>query len=123
MKQTVYHIHLRDLLIYAYHGVLEGERAVGQRFRLNLELRAAPLSNPLTDTLEGRVNYAEVHEVVHREFTRCSCETLEAAGAQLAEAIFADFPGVESLRLRLDKPSVPVDCACDSFGVELEFQR
>ena len=129
---------LRGLLFHAHHGVLPAERALGQKFELDLalslDLRAAGASDALQDT----VSYAEVYECAPRtrgrlrtqgcaEATRPhSCvravvqgpprQLVETVAEQVAAAVLRDFPAASAVAVRVVKPHVAMPGALHSLG-------
>ena len=59
-------IEIRDLEVYAHHGVLEEETALGQKFLISLELGLDTRKAGKTDALEDSVSYAEVAHFVNQ---------------------------------------------------------
>ena len=58
---------LKDIKIYAYHGVLPQERVVGANFILNITIDTDFSKAMETDDLKGTISYAEVYDVVKAE--------------------------------------------------------
>ncbi|MBR4027771.1 MAG: dihydroneopterin aldolase, partial [Lachnospiraceae bacterium] len=53
-------IKITNLKIFAYHGVLEEEKQIGQDFYINAKLYLDLKSAGKSDNLEDALNYAEV---------------------------------------------------------------
>ena len=91
---------------------MEQERVVGGWFTVSLRLRydfsAAMESDSLSDTLD----YGAVAEVVKREMQTPS-NLLEHVADRINRALFASFPGIEEIHLRLTKEAPPL-CAPSS---------
>ena len=115
-------IHIRQLRLYAYHGVMPLERKVGAWFTLDLTLRTDFSRAMERDELSGTVSYADVYELVRREMQTPS-RLLEHAGGRICRSILAAFPAVESVRLTLMKDTPPVGAHCAGMGVEMEMER
>ena len=116
------HILLNNVRLYARHGVMEQERAVGAMFTLNLRLEVDFSQAETDDTLEGTVNYAEVYRAVKAEMEKPS-RTLENAARRIAERIINDFPMVKQVEISLSKQNPPMGADCDSAGVQLTYAR
>jgi dihydroneopterin aldolase len=99
---TMDYIELKNMVFYAYHGVLEQEKTVGNTFtvslRLYLNLSAATQSDHLEDTL----NYAEVFEIVKNEMAVPS-NLLEHAASRIIKIIKQTFPLIVKIQIRLAK--------------------
>lgn len=70
-------ITLQQMSFYGYHGALEEENRLGQRFSVNLELYLNLQQAGLTDDLKQTVNYAEVYEAVKWEVEETQVNLME----------------------------------------------
>jgi len=112
-------IELKDLAFYAYHGVLAEEASMGQRFKVDVHLRLVDGLDFAADTPACTVNYADVYAVVKAVFTGRRYHLLETAAEAMAAAVLEAFDKVAEVAVKVKKPSVPVDCICEYFSVEV----
>ncbi len=112
-------IELKELTFYAYHGVLPEEASMGQRFKIDVKLRLVDGLEFAADTPECTVNYAEVYAVVQQVFVGSRYQLLERAAEAIAAAILEHFTKVNEVSVTVKKPSVPVECICTYFSVEV----
>ena len=64
MQITEYAIEIRDIHIYAHHGVLDQENRVGNDFLVSIKVYY-PISRAMVnDNLSGTINYAEAIEII-----------------------------------------------------------
>ena len=112
-------IELKDLAFYAYHGVLAEEARMGQRFKVDVSLRLVDGLEFGEDSPECTVNYAEVYQAVKETFEAQRYNLLESAAEAMAVAILERFEKVSEATVKVKKPSVPVDCICEYFSVEV----
>ena len=112
-------IELKELVFFARHGVLAEEAALGQRFRVDVVASLDPSLDLTQDRPESTVNYVELFETVQAIFTEHRFNLLESAANAMAGAILEQFPKVQSVTVKVKKPSVPVDCICDYFAAEV----
>lgn len=122
MKLTSSYITLDQLRFYAYHGVDEQERRVGNEYQVDLVLKADIGEACRTDCLEGTVNYADVCQAVKQEMDIPS-HLLEHVAHRVAQRIFDRFPQVEALELKLAKRTPPMGADIRSAGVVLRCSR
>ena len=116
-------ILIRNLKIYAYHGVLDEEKANGQYFILDIDA-SVDISLPcVTDNVEDTVNYALMVECVTEIFTSQKDDLVERAAQRVADGLFAQFEKISALRILLKKPSAPIDADFDWVGVEINRKR
>ena len=91
---------------YAYHGVLEQERRVGNTFVVDLTL-TAPLEKAVqSDQLEDTSNYAEVYELTKQEMNIPS-QLLEHVAGRICRALRHHFPQIEQIEIRVSKLNPP----------------
>lgn len=116
-------IILKDLGFYGYHGVFEQEATLGQRFYIDLEL-GADLSHPATtDELEGSISYADVYDVVKSAFEIKRMKLIEAVAQNVVDALFAAFPDLDWIIIRIRKPEAPIAMVRGEAAIELHRQR
>ena len=91
---------------YAYHGVLEQERRVGNTFVVDLTL-TTPLEKAVqSDQLEDTINYAEVYELTKQEMNIPS-QLLEHVAGRICRALRHHFPQIEQIEIRVSKLNPP----------------
>ncbi|OAV67296.1 Dihydroneopterin aldolase [Bacteroidales bacterium Barb6] len=107
---------------YAFHGVGEQERAVGNRFFVDLLLTAAVEAAVRSDRLEDTVSYADVFAVVRREMSVPS-RLLEHAAGRILFALQEAFPLLTGIEVRLTKLCPPLGGDVRSASVVLRQGR
>lgn len=116
-------IILSDLGFFGRHGVLPEERVLGQRFVVDLEvgldLRAAGQS----DELSQSVSYADIFLVVREIVEGEPVKLIETVAQRIADAVFDRFTVVESVRVRVSKPSAPIAMERGLAAVEILRKR
>lgn len=115
-------IILKDIRIFAHHGVLPQERAVGAYFTLNLRIQTDFSRALATDDLAGTISYADAFEVVKAEMAVPS-QLLEHVAGRICQALFDRFPAAEAIHLELLKENPPMGADCAGAGVALDAVR
>lgn len=64
MKESSRIIRLKGMEFYGYHGVLEEEKIIGQRFLVDVDIHLTDTESMRTDKLSGTINYVEVYSVI-----------------------------------------------------------
>ena len=114
---------LKDLSIFARHGLFEAEAELGQRFYIDV-VAAADLSYAeREDEAEGTINWADLVEVTTKAFTERRYKLVEAAAAAVAHAVLAHFDRVEHVRVEVRKPSAPIEALFAYTSVIVERSR
>ena len=115
-------IILKDICLFAHHGVLPQERVVGAYFTLNLRIQTDFSRALATDDLGGTISYAEVYDVVRAEMAMPS-RLLEHVAGRICQAIFDRFPAAEAIHLEILKENPPMGAECAGAGVCIDVLR
>ena len=102
-------IFFKRLRFYGYHGVFAHEIMRGQHFEIDLELGCDLLRVAQTDSLSESSDYGEIYVLIKEIVTTRRFAMLEALGGCICEEIFAHFPKIEEILLRLRKPDAPLE--------------
>lgn len=116
-------IIIKNLEIYAYHGVNEEEKINGQRFTLDIECKADLTKASLSDNLEDTVSYAKIIKLVRSVFILEKNDLIERAARRTADAILAEFDRIQRVKIFLGKPEAPIRANFDTVGVEITVSR
>ena len=113
-------IYLKNVEIFANHGVFAEEKSLGQKFildiELNLDLEEAGKSGDLTKS----VHYGELCHGIEKEFTKESFDLIETAAEKVANYTLKNYPLVKSVKVTLKKPWAPIGRHLDYAAVEIE---
>jgi dihydroneopterin aldolase len=103
---------------YGYHGETEAERALGNRFHVDVEIRmdlsVAGRSDDIADTLDYSHAFALVRTVVEDQ----QYSLIEAIAARIAESLLTQA-GIDSVKVRVGKQP-PIAGAIDRCSVIIE---
>ena len=115
-------IILKGIQFHGYHGVVEAERQLGQKYEIDLELTIDLSAASKTDDLAYTIDYAQVVQRVIEIGTQQSFQLLEALAETIAEAILAQFQ-IEEVRITVKKLSPPIEPTLTYAGVEIHRKR
>ncbi len=107
MQINRYQIELRDIHLFAHHGVMEQERVVGGDFTLNVVLGIGDCCCADSDEIDNTVSYADVYEVIKCEMKKPS-NLLENVCKRIIVAIFERFATVEDIEITISKDTPPM---------------
>lgn len=116
-------ILIRNLKIFAYHGVNPEEKVQGQNFILDIDAFVDIFVPCKTDNVDDTVSYAEIIEETVRIFTSRKDDLVERAAERVSEGLFEKFEKIQALRILLKKPDAPIDADFEYVGVEIERNR
>lgn len=116
-------IKIKDLEVYAHHGVYEEENRLGQKFVISviceLDVREAGLS----DDLDKSVNYGEIGQFVDTYAREHTFRLLEALAEHLAREILLRWERIRQVTVEIKKPWAPIGLPLDTASVEITRAR
>ena len=116
-------IYLKDIEIFANHGVFPEEKTLGQKFILSLELsldfKDAAKKNDLTKS----VHYGELCHRVEEVFKEKSYDLIETVVVNVAYYILDTYEIVKEVKVNLKKPWAPIASHLNYAAVETTVGR
>ncbi|MDR0745083.1 MAG: dihydroneopterin aldolase [Mediterranea sp.] len=116
------YIYLDNISIYAYHGVSSQETKVGNTFFIDLKLKVDLRQAIESDDLSLTVNYADIYQSVSEEMAIHS-KLLEHVAGRIVRRLFAEYPTIEAIDIKLSKQNPPIEADITSAGVELHCNK
>lgn len=116
-------ILMKDLAFYGYHGVLEEEKRLGQKFFVDVILYVDLKKAGETDDLNYTVNYEEVYKTIEAIVKNKRYNLLEALAEKICEEVLYSFDTIQKIDLKIKKPEAPVAGIFDYFAVQIERER
>ncbi len=116
-------IIMENMGFYGYHGVLQEEKTLGQKFFVDASLYLPLKKAGETDDLNFSVNYGEVYETIREIVTFEKFDLMEGLADRICSEVLSAYPLVQKIRIRVKKPEAPVPGIFDYFGVEIERER
>ena len=114
-------VFLRDVRLYAFHGVLQQERRVGGWFLVSLRVHYYNVMKACSsDDVDDTLNYAVLLDIVRREMQQPS-SLLEHVAGRIARSVFDRYPGADSVDVTVTKENPPMGGNMQGAGVELHL--
>ena len=114
-------VSLKDVKIYAYHGLHNGEEIVGNEFNINLTVNF-PLTHSNISSINETVNYATLYQIV-KEKMALRRPLLENVACDITNTIMADFLIIQSVEISIYKLNPPIANFQGSVGVTHKIYR
>lgn len=114
---------MKNMGFYGYHGVLEEEKKLGQKFFVDIELYLDLETAGKSDDLQYTASYAEVYEMIGKVFKEKKMNLIEAVAETICSQILDTYPRIYEVMIRVKKPEAPVEGIYDYFGVELRRKK
>lgn len=108
IKNMTTRIELKNIKLYAYHGVAEQERSVGNLFVVDI-LLTVPLEKAMqSDKLDDTINYAIVYDIVKLEMNIPS-NLLEHVAGRIINSLKQHFSQLSAIELKVSKLNPPIE--------------
>jgi len=111
-------IRLNNVQIYAYHGLFQEEKQLGQKFQIDLEISTNLKKSCDSDNIDDSINYVDLYNIIKSCFTNHQKNLIESLAEDVAKRIL-NIHGVIDTKIIIRKPSVPIDAICDSVEIEI----
>jgi len=115
-------ISLMGMSFYGFHGVNPEERALGQRFSVDVDLERDLSLAGVSDRLDDTVDYTKVYLSVREIIQGLPRNLLEALAVDIADMILDRFR-VEAVKVRVEKTRLVIGKGPSSASVEIYRKR
>ena len=115
-------ILLEGLEFFGRHGCFDAERALGQKFVVDIEVACDLARAGESDHLRDTLDYVRVFEIAREEIEGEPRNLLEAVAARIASRILQDERAL-SVRVRIRKPHVALPATLKYLGVEIVREK
>lgn len=120
MKYSCYDkIHIKNLEVFANHGVFAEENRLGQKFLISLTMYLDTRTPGKSDDLTASIHYGEVSQFMTEYMKEHTFMLIEAVAENLCEALLLRYPLLKGVTLELKKPWAPVGLPLETVSVEI----
>ncbi len=109
---------LSGLQFFGRHGVFAEEKAMGQKFIIDVELSLDLRKAGTADDISQTPNYADLYAIVKNITTQRTFNLIEALAEAIAQEILSIYR-VDRVRVRIRKPHAPISGIFDYMGCEI----
>lgn len=110
-------IKVTNIRVYAYHGCLSEETAIGSDYRVDIEVEANFEKSAQTDKLKDTVDYVLLNRIVKEEMAIASA-LLETVCERILQRFFEDEPLINSASVAVSKVNPPIGGDVEMVTVE-----
>ena len=112
-------IYLKGLAFYGHHGVSPHEKALGQRFIVDITLECDARAAGKSDNLADATDYVPAFVIVKNVIEGESKDLIESVAEEIAGRILAEL-GVSAVSVTIKKPEVAIEGSILSYaGLEI----
>ena len=101
-------ISVEGIECYAYHGCMEEEAVIGQRYCVDVVFEFDFEKAIKTDNLEDTIDYSEVNKIVLTQMAIRS-KLIEHVAGRIMAALEKKFPSVNNIKVAVTKFNPPVN--------------
>ena len=116
-------LFIDNLEVFANHGLFEEENKLGQKFIFDIECELNYKKAMFSDEMTDSISYADIAEVVVKTATTNTFNLLERLAGEILKYIFTEFPQIENINLKINKPGAPIKYHFEKCGVEVKLSR
>jgi 7,8-dihydroneopterin aldolase/epimerase/oxygenase len=114
-------VHLRQLKLYGYHGLDEGEDVLGGDYEVSLTASYIPEKIPIV-SIDQTIDYTVLYSIIKVRWQKPT-HLLETLATEIVSEIFAKFPAVEDVVISIHKLHPPIKDFQGAVGVTYQSKR
>lgn len=113
-------IIIKNLKIFAFHGVHDFEKENGQNFYIDATLYTSPkIDDIFKDDINNTISYSEVIKYIKKTMLERPFNLIETASENISKKMFEKYPLLEKLELTIKKPEAPINEEFEYVGVKI----
>lgn len=112
-------IHIKNLEVFANHGVFPEENVLGQKFVVSLTLYTNTRKAGKSDILEESIHYGEVSAFTTDYLKNHTFKLIESVAEGLAQALLLNYSELKGIKVEVNKPWAPVGLPLETVSVEI----
>lgn len=116
-------IEIKNLSVYAHHGVYDQERVLGQRFYVTIVADCNLEHHLNCDVLTGTTDYAALSNYIVDFVAKEKFQLIESLAGALAEAILKSFPKIAKIKVTIKKPHAAIAHTFEYVAVSVTRDR
>ncbi len=115
-------IKVENIRVFANHGCLKEETAIGSDYRVDLEVKADLSTSSKSDELNDTVDYVFLNKVVREEMSTPS-KLLETVAQRILTRIFNEDKLVQKATVSVSKINPPIGGDVEMVTIKLSEKR
>lgn len=115
-------IIVENIRVYAYHGCLKEETAIGSDYLVNITVWADLTQAAISDDLSNTVDYVHINHIVKEEM-KVPSKLLEHVGKRISKQMFKEIAVIEKIEVSVSKINPPIGGDVEKVTVVLKEKR
>ena len=116
-------ITIKDLEVYANHGLYKEEKALGQKFLVSAILSLDTKLAGVSDQMDYSVDYGKVCHRIKEILTENDFSLIECVAETVAKKLLLEFSLIRKLEIEVKKPWAPIGLPLDYVSVKINDTR
>jgi dihydroneopterin aldolase len=112
-------IRIKNAQFYAYHGALKEEQNIGGKFEVDVDIYTNFEDAAKNDELQETINYHEVYKYLEKIIHSHNYYLIETIAVEIANEVTNHFEGIQKIKVKVRKRSVPVGGMLDYVEAEV----
>ena len=113
-------ITIKDLEVYANHGLYKEEKALGQKFLVSVILSFDTKLAGVSDQMDYSVDYGKVCHRIKEILTENDFNLIECVAETVAKKLLLEFSLIRKLEIEVKKPWAPIGLPLDYVSVKIK---
>lgn len=114
---------IKDLKVFANHGVFEEEKRLGQVFLLTIEMQLNLKTAGTTDRLTDSIDYGAICHLVEQFVQKDTYNLVETVALKVTEGILNQYASIQLVRTTVKKPWAPIKLPLETIELTIERKR
>ena len=115
-------VKISDIRVYAYHGCLKEETAIGSDYLVDVEVSLDMEKASETDRLKDTADYVHINRIVKEEMS-IPAKLLEHVSKRILDRIFDELPSIEEVEIVVSKINPPIGGDVGAVSIKQRFTR
>lgn len=116
-------IRINGIKTYAYHGVFDAERTLGQFFITDVVMHLDLTPASTTDDLNGTVHYGEAYQMIEEIIKGEPVNLIEHLAEKVSKALFDRYDRIVGTEVTITKVNPPIEGNYDNVSITLNRKR
>ena len=112
-------IQVIGMEFFGHHGYHHEEKVLGQKFVIDVQVRADLKEAGLSDVLEHTVDYGQLFQIAKSVAEGPSLNLIESVAERICTEILGRFPLVHEVTTTVHKPAVPIQGPLKETAVKI----
>lgn len=118
----MYDIKIKNMVIFAHHGVFESEKTNGQPFVFDILIKVDKEFDSFDD-IKNTVDYSKIFDFVKSFNAKNTFNLIETLGNELCDQILLMYETIKSIKIEIKKPNAPLDGEFECVSVIVKKER